>query len=277
MDGVLFYPFFQRALLAGLLASLACGIVGTYVVTKRIASISGSLSHAAFGGVGLGYLLGFDPILGAAGFALISSLGLGYAYRRMQGSLDTLLAMVWSLGMALGMFFVALKAGYAPDLMSYLFGSILFVPPRFLWFVAGLDIAVTVTVVLLFKELLSVSFDEEFAAVTGVPVGVLLYVLLALTALTVVILIRVVGAILVIALLTFPPAIARHWSERLVPMMAGATLAAGCCTTLGLFGSYWLSQSFAIKLPTGPLTILIAVLLFVGSSTIAAALKRPRA
>ncbi len=260
------YPFFRRALLAGLLASVACGVVGTYVVVKRIASISGSLSHAAFGGVGLGYLVGFDPLIGAAGFSLASSAGLGLAYRRMRGNLDTLLAMFWSIGMALGMLFIALTPGYAPDLMSYLFGSILFVPPDFIWIAAALDVLIVLAVVLLFKEFQAVAFDEEFAEVIGIPAGPILHILLALTALAVVTLIRVVGVILVIALLTFPAAIARHWCDNLIRMMVYATAIAATCTTLGLFGSYWLSRATDIQVPTGPLIILIATLFYALSS-----------
>lgn len=273
MLDALSYPFFQRALAAGLLASVACGIVGTYVVVKRIASISGSLSHAAFGGVGLGYLLGFDPIIGAAGFSLAASAGLGLAYRRAQGSLDTLLAMVWSIGMALGIFFIALTPGYAPDLMSYMFGSILFVPSAFLWLAGLLDIVIVVLVFVLFKEFQAVTFDEEFAEVVGIAVGPILHLLLAITALAVITLIQVVGVIMVIALLTFPAAIARHWSENLTRMMVFSVGLSALCTTLGLFGSYGLSQVFKVQAPTGPLIILIAALLYIVSSTIRATAK----
>ncbi|MCP4675148.1 MAG: metal ABC transporter permease [Deltaproteobacteria bacterium] len=262
------YPFFRRALVAGLLASIACGVVGTYVVVKRISSISGSLSHAAFGGVGLGYLLGFDPIIGAAGFSLISSAGLGIVYRRVRGSLDTLLAMFWSTGMALGMLFIALTPGYAPDLMSYLFGSILFVPESFLWIAALVDLIVVGAVLLLFKEFQAVAFDEEFAEVIGIPVGPILHILLGLIALTVVTLIRIVGVIMVIALLTFPAATARHWCESLTRMMIFAGVLSAISTTFGLFGSYWLSTVSSVQIPTGPLTVLIAAFLFAASSFI---------
>jgi zinc transport system permease protein len=252
------YPFFVRALIAGLLASVACGVVGTYIVVKRIASISGSLSHAAFGGVGLGYLAGFDPIIGAAAFSLASSAGLGFAYRRFGSNLDTLLAMIWSVGMALGMVFIALAPGSAPDLMSYLFGSILFAPPDFLVVAGLLDVIIIATAALMFKEFQSVSFDEEFAKIMGIPVGLVLHVLLALISLAVVVLIRVVGVIMVIALLTFPAAIARHWSQSLARMMAYATLICAGCTTFGLFFSYWLSSISTVEIPTGPLIILVA-------------------
>jgi len=255
------YPFFRHALIAGLLASVACGIVGTYVVVKRMASISGSLSHAAFGGVGLGYFLGFDPILGAAGFALASSGAVGFAYRRRQANLDTTLAMFWSIGMALGMLFIAMTPGYAPDLMSYLFGNILFAPPHFLWVAGALDIVIIIAVTLLFKELQAIVFDEEFAEVIGIPVAPIVHILFSLIALAVVTLIRVVGVIMVIALLTFPAAIARHWSDNIIKMMILAVILSAFCTTVGLFGSYWLSSFSSFQVPTGPLTILMTALL----------------
>jgi zinc transport system permease protein len=266
-------PFFQRALLAGLLASIACGVIGTYVVVKQISSISGGLSHAAFGGVGLGYLLGFDPTLGATLFALGSGAFIGVAYRRLRSSLDTLISMVWSVGMALGILFVALAPGYAPDLMSYLFGSILFVPEGYLALTLALDALILVAVALLFKELQAVSFDEEFAEVMGVRVQPVFQVLLALTSLAVVLLIRVVGVILVIALLTVPAAVARQWSESLVRMMALASALGAACTAGGLFLSYGLSERFGLNVPTGPLIIVLAVALY-GASSALRSLKR---
>jgi zinc transport system permease protein len=261
-------PFFQRALLAGLLASVACGIVGTFVVVKRMASISGGLSHAAFGGVGLGYLLGFDPMLGAAGFALAAGAGMGIAYRRVRSSLDTLIAVAWSVGMALGILFVSLTPGYAPDLMSYLFGSILFVPMSFVWVALALDVLIVGAVVVLFKEFRAVAFDEDFAQVMGVPVGPVLHLLLALISLAVVTLIRVVGVILVIALLTIPAAIARQWTSGLQRMMLLAIAIGAFCTTSGLFLAYALSDQMDLQIPTGPLVILIAVTLYAVSSAL---------
>jgi zinc transport system permease protein len=171
-------PFFQRVLAAGLLASVACGVIGTYVVAKRITGITGGLAHAAFGGVGLGYLLGFNPMLGAGGFGLVSAIVIGMAYRRMRSSLDTLISTVWAVGMALGILFVALAPGYAPDLTSYLFGSLLFVPWDYVWLVAALDVVIVGTVAALYKEFRAVVFDEEFAEVLGVPVEPLFLLLL---------------------------------------------------------------------------------------------------
>jgi zinc transport system permease protein len=256
------YPFFQRALAGGLLASVACGIVGSYVVVRRIASISGGLAHAAFGGVGLGYLLGFPPMLGALGFGLAASLGIGVAELRMRQGLDTLIAMVWAVGMALGIAFVSVAPGRSPDLMSYLFGNILFVPPTYLGFTAALDAGVLLCVWALFRRLQATVFDEEFAWVVGVPVAGLFLLLLAMTALTVVVLIRVVGVILVIALLTIPAAIAGHWTRSLRSMMALAVLIGATCITAGLFLSFGLSSALDINIPTGPFIILLAAGLY---------------
>jgi len=250
-------PFFQRVLLAGLLASVACGVVGSYVVAKRISTLAGGIAHAAFGGVGLGYWLGFPPMLGAAAFGLLASLAIGTAWRRLGSGLDTMTSLVWALGMALGILFVAMAPGYAPDLMSFLFGSLLFVPWGWVALVAGLDVAILVAVVCLGKEFEAVSFDDEFAEVAGVRVERTFLLLLALVALAVVTLIRVVGVILAIALLTLPAMIARHWSDSLCGMMAIAVPTCATCVLAGLFGSWLLAES-GLSLPPGPLVIVIA-------------------
>jgi zinc transport system permease protein len=261
-------PFFQRVLLAALLASIPCGIIGTYVVAKRIASLSGGLAHAAFGGVGLGYLLGFSPMLGAAGFGVLGGVIIGLAYRRLRSGLDTLISMVWAVGMGLGILFVALAPGYAPDLMSYLFGSLLFVPWDYVYAVAALDVAILVAVALFFKEFQAVCFDEEFAEIAGVRVEPVLLGLLALTSLAIVTLIRVVGVILAIALLTIPAAIGRHWADTLRGMMGIATAVSAVCSSSGLLVSYAISEAFQVSLPPGPLIILLAALLYAVSTSL---------
>jgi zinc transport system permease protein len=260
------YPFFQRALAAGLLAAVACGIVGTLVVVRRIASISGGLSHSAFGGVGLGYLLGFEPMLGALGFGVLSALGIGVAELKLRQGMDTLIAMVWAVGMALGILFVSLAPGQAPDLLGYLFGNILLVSPGYVALVAVLDFVIVGVVLLLFRRLRAVAFDEEFAWVIGVPIGALFLLLLTLVALTVVVLIRVVGVILVIALLTIPAAVARHWTDRLSRMMAFAVLTGAVSIAAGLFLTFGLSSEFGVDLPTGPSIILLAAAVYAASA-----------
>ena len=267
------YEFFVRALIAGLLAAVACGVVGSFVVVRRMASVSGGLSHAAFGGVGLGYLLRFDPLLGAGVFAMASALGIGALYRRRRQSLDTLISIFWSVGMALGVVFVSLAPGYAPDLMSYLFGSILYVSWEHVVAAAVLDAIVVGLTVLLFKELQAVAFEEEFTEVTGVPVGLVFGVLMAMVALTVVVLIRVVGVILVIALLTLPAASAKAWAPTLPRMMVLAGLIGAACTVAGLFGSFWLGEAGA-NVPTGPLIILCAAVVFGLSHLLASLVAR---
>ncbi|MEB2313737.1 MAG: metal ABC transporter permease [Sorangiineae bacterium] len=265
-------PFFQRVLLAGLCASVAAGVIGTYVVVKKMTSVTGGLAHAAFGGVGLGYLLGVSPMLGAALFGLLGGLGVGAAYRRLRSAIDTSISMLWSAGMALGVVFVALTPGYAPDLTSYLFGSILFASWEYVAMVAVLDVAIVLVVSLLYRRLEAVTFDEEFSEVIGLPVERLLLVLFALIALSVIALIRVVGVILAIALMTVPAATARFFSESLRQMMLLATLIGAACTTAGLFASWELSRSFGVSVPSGPLIVLVSIAVY-GA---AAAVKRRR-
>lgn len=267
-------PFFQRVLLAGLLASITCGVIGSYVVAKRIASLTGGLSHAAFGGVGLGYYLGFPPILGAAGFGLAAALVVGVAQRRFASGLDTLISVVWAVGMALGIVFVALAPGYAPDLMSYLFGSLLFIPWEYVAVVAALDAAVLVCVLLFHRIFEAVCFDEEYAEVAGVRAEVFFLGLLALAALAIVTLIRVVGVLLAIALLTIPAATARPWVKSLRTMMALAVATCVVSTTGGLFLSYGLSEAFQISIPPGPMAILLAAMFYLASASLRWTLDR---
>jgi len=272
----LHYPFFVRALLAGLLASIASGVVGSYVVVKRISTISGGLSHAAFGGVGLAYLLGVPPMLGGGVFALLAGLGIGVAYQRLKTSLDTMIAAAWSVGMALGIVFVSLKEGYTPDLMRFLFGSILFVSEPWLYFTLGLDLVVLLVVGLLFVPLRASAFDSEFTEVMGVPSGKLFNLMMVLVALTVVLLIQVVGVILTIALLTLPAVIARHWTDHLGTMMALASAICAAVFASGLFLAYDLTDRFDADIPTGPVIILIAATLYAVSAAAARFRDRSR-
>lgn len=252
MPEVLQYEFMQHALLAGLLAAVACGIVGVYVVIKKIVFISGGIAHASFGGIGLGYLLGINPVLGAIFFTTASALGIGLVTRRTKLPEDTAIGILWAMGMALGIIFIGLAPGYAPDLFSYLFGNILTVPASDLLLMLILDIIIIILVCLLYKEFLVLSFDEEFSTVSGVPTERLYLLLLCLIALTVVVLIRVVGIILVIALLTIPAALARQFTHSLKKMMLLAILAGAVFTFSGL----WLS--YVLDLASGATIILVS-------------------
>jgi len=237
---VLQYEFMRNALIAGLLAAIACGIVGVYVVVKRVVFISGGIAHASFGGIGLGYFLGINPILGAMFFTIASALGMGLVTKRMRFPEDTAIGILWAMGMALGIIFISLTPGYAPNLFSYLFGNILTVPAFDLILMLILDVIIITLVILFYKEFLLLSFDEEFSTIVGVPTERLYLLLLCLIALTVVVLIRVVGIILVIALLTIPAALARQFTHSLKKMMLLSILAGAVFTFSGLWLSYLL-------------------------------------
>ncbi len=266
------YDFMINALLAGLLASIACGIVGVYVVTKRIVFISGGIAHASFGGIGLGYFVGISPVIGAMIFSVASALGIGLVSRRTRLPEDTVIGILWATGMALGIVFIGLTPGYAPDLFSYLFGNILTVPRSDLILMAALDAVIVITVIALYKEFLAISFDEEFSTVTGIPVEALYLLLLSMIALTVVVLLRVVGIILVIALLTIPAALARQFTSSLRTMMLLAILFGAILT----FGGLWVS--YLLDLASGATIILlsgIAMLIIIGVSRLRRRVQAP--
>jgi len=249
---ILAFEFFRNAVIAGLIASIACGIIGSYVVVKRLVSLSGGLAHAAFGGVGLGYFLGIDPFLGAAGFTLGIAFLIGTIREKFGQYMETLVGAVWAAGMAVGILFIALTPGYAPELFGFLFGNILLIPTGDLILMGLLALVILVIVIAAFNQLMAVTFDEEYARVMNLPVTALFLLLIVLIALTVVVLLRVVGIILVIALLTIPPAIAREYSKDLKTMMALSVMTASLFTIGGLFLSY------ALDVPSGATIILLA-------------------
>jgi zinc transport system permease protein len=243
-------------LAAGVLASIACGIVGVYVVVKKIVFISGGIAHASFGGIGLGYFLGINPVLGALFFTVVSALGMGLVSRRTRLPEDTAIGILWAVGMALGVIFISLSPGYASDLFSYLFGNILMVPTSDLVLMLILDVVIILVVFLLYKEFMAVSFDEEFGVVLGIPVERLYLALLCLIALTVVVLIRVVGVIMVIALLAIPAAVAKQFTHSLKKMMFISVLLGIISVLCGL----WLS--YKLDLASGATIVLFSAVLF---------------
>lgn len=244
--------FLQHALIGGLLASLGCGVVGTYVVAKRISFVAGGVAHSVLGGMGIAYFLGASPLAGALAAALVAALIIGWVNLRWHQNEDTIIAALWAVGMAVGVLFISRTPGYNADLMSYLFGNILMVSRADLYVMAALD-AVAILIVMLFsKQFLAVSFDPEFARVRGVRVEFFHLLLLCLVALTVVVLIQVVGLILVLALLTLPAAIAAQYRARLVPIMALAIVLGMAFTGGGL------ALSYAPDLPAGATIILLA-------------------
>lgn len=233
------YQFLQNAVLAGLLASILCGLIGVIIIEKKLVMMSGGIAHASYGGVGLGYLLGIEPILGAFGFAVCAALGVGFVKRRGGANTDVIIGLFWSIGMALGIFFVALMPGYPPDMNSYLFGNILAVTRSDLYFTAGLTAAVVFIIAALFDDWKAYMFDDEFAHIIGVKTVFLEYLLLVVIAMTVVALIRVVGIILTLAMLTAPAATASVFTKGLGCRMAVATLLGGLFCLTGLVISYY--------------------------------------
>jgi zinc transport system permease protein len=232
------FEFMRNALLAGILVSISCGIIGSLVVVNRIVFISGGIAHAAYGGIGLAFFFGFSPILGAGCFAVAISMIMGAVSFKNRHRADTIIGVLWAVGMALGIILIDLTPGYNVDLMSYLFGSILAVPKADIWFMVPMDVAIVLIIVIFYKEFLAMSYDEEFAFVAGIPVKLLYFVLLGMTALCVVMVIRVVGLILVIALLTIPPYIAEKYTRSLGEMMALSSLLGIFFTIAGLWLSY---------------------------------------
>jgi len=269
MAEALRFDFMRNALAAGLLVSIACGVIGTYVVINRIVFISGGIAHAAYGGIGLGYFFHFNPVLGAILFSLAAALGMGVVQRKTHQRADTIIGVIWAIGMALGIILVDLTEGYKADLMSYLFGSILAVPSGDLLVMLGLDIIIVGLVALFYKELLAISFDETFATVGSVPVDTIYLILLCLIALTVVMMMRVVGLIMVIALLTIPAAISAQWVKNMKRMMVVASVLGVAFTTTGL----WLS--FSLNLTSGATIILVSGLAYLLSLVARALLRRP--
>lgn len=252
------YEFMQRAFIAAILVSVACGAVGTYVVIKRIVSLSGGISHAAFGGVGLGYFLGLNPVVAAIPFSIAAALSMGAVQEKIKISEDTSIGILWSVGMALGIIFINLKSGYAPDLFSYLFGSILTVSNSDLYIMVVLDVIILVVVFLFRREFLGVSFDEEFSQVVGLHSTLINMLLLGLIALSVVVLMKVMGIILLIALLAIPAAICKQYTYDLGKLMLYSTITGIVLTVLGLI------LAFIFNLASGATIILVlAAALFI--------------
>ena len=252
-------PFLRYALLIGLLASVSFGVMGTYVVARRISYIAGAISHSILGGLGAAFffhvrfgLEWLHPLHGAVAAALLSAVIIGLVTLYGREREDTVIGIVWVLGMSVGLIFIAKTPGYV-DLTSYLFGNILLISKSDLWLVAGLDVVVVALAALFHNQLLAVCFDEEFARLRGVRVEFYYMLLLCLTALTVVLLVSVVGIVLVIALLTLPAAAAAGFSRRLWHMMALGVVFCMVFTTAGLACSY------TLELPSGPTIILFAV------------------
>lgn len=248
---ILSYEFIQNAIAAGILASIACGLIGPFVVSKRMVFISDGLSHSAFGGLGIAYWAGVNPLYGAIGFVLITAVIIGLFEERSLYRNDLLIGILWAVGMAIGIIFIYLTPGFAPDLMSFLFGNILTVPRSNIAIISVLVFLVLLFIVIFYKGFVSITLDEEFSRARGLPVKALNVGLLLLIAVSIVALIQVVGIVLIIALLTIPVAIAGELSIRFKSIMLISILT-GMLICLG-----GLAISYYVELPSGAVIILI--------------------
>ena len=201
---LLHYSFFQHALIGSLLTAIACGIVGTYIVSRRLVFISGGITHASFGGLGLGFYLGMNPILMAMAFSVLSAFGVEWVSKTQNIREDSAIAGVWSLGMALGVVFIFLTPGYAPNLSAYLFGNILTISKGDIYWIAGLSFVLVILFSLFLREIVYVAFDRDFAVTQQLPVKWIEYIMMFFIAVTIVLSIRLVGIMLLMSLLTLP-------------------------------------------------------------------------
>jgi len=246
----------RNALMAGLLAAVICGIMGTLVVVNRIVFLSGGIAHAAYGGIGLSFFFGWPYMAGTIGFSLFAAMLMASITLQSKHRADTIIGVVWALGMAFGIILMDLTPGYHVDLMSYLFGSILTVPDSDLWTMLVMAAVIAAFVVGYYNDLLALSYDEEFAQVRGVPVKGLYFTMIGMLAVTIVMVIQVVGLILIIALLTIPPFIAEKYATSLFQMMAGSSILGALFTMTGL----WLAYRF--DLTSGASIILVSGIAF---------------
>ena len=250
------YTFFQHALIGSLLASIACGLVGTYIVTRRLVFISGGLTHSSFGGIGLGLYAGISPILAAAIFSVFSAFGVEWLSKRKDMREDSAIAVFWTLGMALGIMFTFLSPGFAPDLSAYLFGNILTITMGDIALLGGLAALLILFFVLYIHPIIYIAFDREFARSQGIPVQLFEYILMMFIALTIVACLRMVGIVLVISLLTIPQMTANLFSHRFQRII-WLSIGIGYLSCLG-----GLMISFYLNVPSGASIIFFSIIIY---------------
>lgn len=251
---ILQYDFIQNALIAGVLISIAAGIIGSLVVVNKITFLTGGIAHSSYGGIGLAIYLGIPVLFGATVFAVITAIIIAIITLKNRTRIDAIIGMMWASGMAIGIIFVDLTPGYNVDLMSYLFGSIVAVSNEDIYYMTILDLFIIGIVVYFYKEILAVSYDSEFASLRGINVKFFYTLILILAALCVVAAIKAVGLILVIALLTIPTYLAETFASKLSSMMIISSVLATIFTILGLVVSYLYDIS------SGASIIMVAVL-----------------
>lgn len=258
MPELLEFTFFRHAVFAALLASVLCGIVGSIVTAKRMVILAGGAAHAAYGGVGLALYFGLPPGAGALGFSALLALPMARLLQSNPRRADTAIGIIWAFGMAVGIIFTDLTPGYSSDLMSYLFGSILMVSRADIAAMGAVTFAALLFVSLNYRGLCAFLYDEDFARLRGVRVNLLHYLTSLLICLAVVMLVRIVGLVLVMALITVPA----HLGERFARSLAGMMALAGCFSAAFSLLGLWLAALF--NLTAGASIILVAVIAYTG-------------
>jgi len=256
IQAILDYSFMQNALIAVLLASVVTGIIGTIAIEKKLISMSGGIAHASFGGIGLGYLAGFEPIWGGLAFAVGASLLISKISKSKRVNADTITGILWSFGMALGILFISLAPGYMPDMTSYLFGDVLSVSSGAVWTMIFSTVAIAVVFVMFFSYFSSYLFDEEYARAIGINTRVLEWMVYLMIPAGIIVLIRIVGVILTIALMTIPVSIAKLFFKTFKQVVIASILISMAFSLLGL------TLSFYINIPSGVCIIVLATIVY---------------
>ena len=250
------FQFFRNAFLGAILTSILCGIVGTYITSKKMVFISGGLSHAAFGGIGIGYYAGLNPLFPGMLFAALAGLGIEHFSKKWNFRKDSIIAVSWSTGMALGLLLVSLKAGYAPDLMTYLLGNILTISTSELLWLASITLLAVIFFTFFYYRILFLAFDEDYAIIKGINVALFKSILIVLVAITVVVTIRVAGIILILALLTIPQETVNIFTKSFKKIILFSIIIGLFATISGLFASYY------YNIITGPVIVLLLTSLY---------------
>lgn len=253
---LLSYSFFQNALLGSLFASIACGIIGSYVVIRRLVFISGGITHASLGGIGMGFYFGWNPILSAMIFSILSAFGIEWLSSRQGIREDSAIGSFWSLGMAVGIIFIYLKPGFAPNLSDYLFGNILTITRTDILYLAILSIVLILVFILFGRQILFAAFDSDFAKTRNLPVNLIKYTMMMGIAITIVLSIRLVGIVLLMSILTVPQMTANLFTSNFVKMILLSVLIGFLGCLVGLF------LSAILDVPSGVFIIFTQIIVF---------------
>ncbi|MEZ4999652.1 MAG: metal ABC transporter permease [Bacteroidales bacterium] len=258
MMGTIFeYDFLVRSILAALFGSITAGIAGTYIVSRRLVFLSGGVTHASFGGIGLGYFLGINPVIGAAFFGIASAVSIEYLSEKQKVKEDSAIGFLWAFGMAVGIIFVYLTPGYTPNLMSYLFGSLLTIGPADLYALMGLTVILVLFFSFYYRTILYISFDESFARTIIPNVSLFKYILIVLVSLVIVLNIRIAGVVLVLSMLTLPPNIVLLFTRNFRKVIVWSVVTGFAGMISGLAASWFLD------IPTGATVIFVLVITWI--------------